>query len=175
MEGKYLSIVALHQAGKKSLETFEDLKSTGVSLRMVYRKVKRFIESGCTKMRYNSGRKRTVRVAWNSRMLRSRLKRNPRQNARSLAKKTGNSKPSISRILKKDLRCKPYKIQKIHDLMTTQKKNRLLRSKALLQRIASGELQNIVFSGEKVFTVQQILNKRNDRLWASVSFIMITK
>ena len=72
----------------------------------------------------------------------------------------------MRRLIRNDLGMKAYKIQK-HQLLTTQtKQKRLLRSKAMLLRFTGGLHKQIVFSDEKLFTVEQSLNKQNDRLLA---------
>ncbi|KIH66733.1 hypothetical protein ANCDUO_02941 [Ancylostoma duodenale] len=69
------------------------------------------------------------------------------------------------RIVKGNLGLRPSKLQKIQELSSAQERNRLTRSRALLKRAANGELENMVFSDEKIFTVEQVLNRQNDRLW----------
>jgi inhibitor of nuclear factor kappa-B kinase subunit alpha len=63
------------------------------------------------------------------------------------------------------LKVKPYKIQKAHYLTDKMKQVRFERSKALLRRVASRRWETVVFSDEKVFTIEQSLNKQNDRIW----------
>jgi len=133
----------------------------------IYLTFKRFTETGSTKKRYGGGRKKTVRGTANIGKIRKRLRRNPGQSLGKVAKMTGISATSVRRIAKRNLGLKPYKIHKAHELTVTQKKNRLLRSKQLLQRAANGEFKKTVFTDEKIFTVQQVLNKQNDRVWAA--------
>lgn len=97
--------------------------------------------------------------------VRKRLKRNPRRSANKMAKDLKISDRSVRRILENKLKTNPYKIQKVHQLTNEQKKLRVKKAKELKRRAASGHLENIVFSDEKVFTVQQVLNKQNDRVW----------
>ncbi|XP_026470862.1 uncharacterized protein LOC113375129 [Ctenocephalides felis] len=72
---------------------------------------------------------------------------------------------SICRILKNDLKVKPYKIQKAHDLTPKQQQVRLQRAKEMLRRAESGKFSNIVFSDEKIFTTKQYVNSQNDRVY----------
>ncbi|EYB87601.1 hypothetical protein Y032_0259g473 [Ancylostoma ceylanicum] len=67
--------------------------------------------------------------------------------------------------MKEDLGLRSFKLQKVQELLSAQKRNRLTRSRLLLRRSANGELENMVFSDEKIFTVEQVWNKQNDRLW----------
>ncbi|XP_045457192.1 transferrin-like [Melitaea cinxia] len=71
---------------------------------------------------------------------------------------------SIGSILKNKLQLKPYKLQKVQDLTLAQKATRLERAKNKHLHVG-GMLENLVLSDEKNFTVQQYVNKQNDRVW----------
>ncbi|CAK9827498.1 hypothetical protein ANTRET_LOCUS5186 [Anthophora retusa] len=53
----------------------------------------------------------------------------------------------------------------MHDLNAAQMKVRLDTAQELKRLAASGEIPNIVFSDEKIFTIEQYVNKQNDRVW----------
>ena len=72
---------------------------------------------------------------------------------------------SVQRILQNELKLKPLKFQKAHNLTPQQKKVRVERAKKLLRRAESGELPNLVFSDEAPFTIEQFVNKQNDRVY----------
>ncbi|KIH61125.1 hypothetical protein ANCDUO_08608 [Ancylostoma duodenale] len=166
MEDNHSAIVALYRSGMKPLQIFKELKSIGVSQSQVYRAIKRYLGTGSSKKRHGGGRRRTARIAANIGRLRKRLQRNPRQSSRKSSKSTGISRSTVMRIVKEDLGLKPFKLRKVQELSSAQKGNRLTRSRALLKRPANGELENMVlFSDEKIFTVEQVLNRKNDRLW----------
>ncbi|EYC41234.1 hypothetical protein Y032_0576g216 [Ancylostoma ceylanicum] len=165
MEDNHSTIVALYRSGKKPLQIFKELKSVGVSQSQVYRTIKRYLETGSSKRRYGGRRRRTVRIAANIGRLRKRLQRNPRQSSRKLSKGTGVSRSTVMRIINEDLGLRPLKLQKVQELSSAQKRNRLTRSRLLLRRAPNGELESMVFSDEKIFTVEQVWNKQNDRLW----------
>jgi inhibitor of nuclear factor kappa-B kinase subunit alpha len=78
----------------------------------------------------------------------------------------GVSRSSIQRILKEDLGLTPYKRRKVHGLSTQQRRTRLERSKALLQRYDEFDVQRIVFSDEKLFVIEEHRNAQNDRVYA---------
>jgi inhibitor of nuclear factor kappa-B kinase subunit alpha len=78
----------------------------------------------------------------------------------------GVSRRSIQRILKEDLGLTPYKRRKVHGLSTQQRRTRLERSKALLQRYDEFDVQRIVFSDEKLFVIEEHRNAQNDRVYA---------
>ncbi|XP_033232026.1 uncharacterized protein LOC117183003 [Belonocnema kinseyi] len=75
---------------------------------------------------------------------------------------------NICRILKNDLKVKPYKIQKAHDLTPKQQQVGLQRAKKLLRLAESGQFPNIAFSDEKIFPIEQLVNSQNDRVYLTV-------
>ena len=83
-----------------------------------------------------------------------------------MAKEMGSSRESMRRLVREDLNMKAYKIHK-RQLLTTQNKQKMLeRSKIMLSRFADGLHKQFLFSDEKLFTVEQIVNKQNDRILA---------
>ncbi|GFV84269.1 uncharacterized protein TNCV_1591281 [Trichonephila clavipes] len=61
---------------------------------------------------------------------------------------------------------KPYKMQKVQLLTERNKPVRLWRCRKLLRRAASQRLERFLFTDEKLFTVQKVLNYQNDRIWS---------
>ena len=83
-----------------------------------------------------------------------------------MALELGLTNRSLQRILKEDIAFKPYKKCKRHGLTDAQKKKRLVRSCELLRGHASGDLDGLVFSDEKLFSVEEKLNSQNTRIYA---------
>ena len=54
--------------------------------------------------------------------------------------------------------------QKVSELTKGQKIVRPERAREILRLLESGQLPNLVFSGEKPFQIEQFVNKRNDRV-----------
>jgi hypothetical protein len=63
-----------------------------------------------------------------------------------------------------DLKLKPYKKQKIHGLTEAQKANN--SKKKIRQLLASCAGDNIIFSDNKLFLLQETYNQQNDRAYA---------
>lgn len=165
MDAKRLAVVGLHLAGKSKAQIVRELAHMNVHKSFVYRVIKRYIDTGSVDKRSNGGPKRSARSPEMVKKVHWRIQRNPRQSANKMAVSLKISRRSIQRILKTDLQLKPLKIHKVQDLTPAQKKVRLQRAKKLKRLSANGLLPNIVFSDEKIFTVQQYLNKQNDRVW----------
>lgn len=70
---------------------------------------------------------------------------------------------TLRKIVKNELNYYPYKFNKAHYLSETMKENRLRNCKKLLRVAARGRYKTIVFTDEKLFTIEQALNSQNDR------------
>ncbi|KAF2368800.1 hypothetical protein FHG87_000453 [Trinorchestia longiramus] len=68
------------------------------------------------------------------------------------------------RVLNEDLGKKLYKIIKRHELTEHDERMRVERSRHILNEIAQGTLPNLVFTDEKKFNIQQVVNHQNDRV-----------
>lgn len=167
MDFKRNSVIALHLAGKSNAAIVKELQHLKVNKMFVSRTINRYNDTGSVKKRYGGGPKKTATNPDMIRKVKARIQRNPRQSANKIAKEMHISDRSVRRILKNHLHVKPYKIQKVHCLNATQMKVRLERAKELKRLHAAGEIPNIVFSDEKIFTIEQFVNKQNDRVWLS--------
>ena len=58
----------------------------------------------------------------------------------------------------------PFTLQKRQALSAAVKQKKLERSKLLLKTFRSGTAGKIVWSDEKIFTVEMVHNRRNDRI-----------
>ena len=86
---------------------------------------------------------------------------------RKMALELKISRESVRTIVKRDLGQSSHKRKKVHFISAQIKRKRLARSKALLTRFASFDLDEILFSDEKLFTVEQAFNRQNDRILSS--------
>ena len=83
---------------------------------------------------------------------------------RQMAKERQMSKMTMLRLCKDDLKVYPYKLKKCQLLSYAAKQKRLDGSKKLLRRHGNGMLPNLIFSNEKLFTVEAAFNHKNDRV-----------
>jgi len=165
MEYKRNSVVALYLAGKSNSAIVKELQHLKVNKMFVFRTINRYKETGSVKKRHGGGWKKTATSPDMIRKVKARIKRNPRQSATKITKEMHISDRSVRKIMKNHLHVKPYKIQKVHALNPTQMKVRLERAKELKRLHTSDEIPNIVFSDEKIFTIEQFVNKQNDWVW----------
>lgn len=129
----------------------------------VSKTINRYNDTGSVKKRHGGGWEKTATSSDMIRKVKTRIKQNPKKSVRKIARKMHISASSVRRILK-NLHVKPYKIQKLYALNSTQMKVRLERAKELKRLHTSGEIPNI-FSSEKIFIIKQLLNKQNDWVW----------
>jgi inhibitor of nuclear factor kappa-B kinase subunit alpha len=156
-------IIDLHTKG---LPTKTIVKQLGISRRTVQAAVRRFKTLGSYKDRVGRGRKRSATSPRFVNIIRKRIKRNPRRSMRKLAQQLGISKDSVGRIVKKKLKMYPYKRQKSHGLTAPMMEKRRRLSASLIKRFSDGRHSQIVFSDEKIFTIEAVLNNQNDRILA---------
>lgn len=157
-------VVQQNQAGKNNREILNHLSDQNINMRTIRNILKRYHETGNLEDRRKSGRPRTVRTPQMIKSIRERIARNPQRSARKMAKDFGISKNRMQTILKDELGLRAFKKSKIHGLSNAQKVKRFERSKILLDWHAGDE---IIFSDEKLFLLQESHNTQNDRVYAT--------
>ena len=157
-------IVNLHLQAKRPPEIASLLNEPYSS---IYCIVNRYKKEGSTELRHSPGRPRTVNTPENRRIIQNQLRRKGEFSTRKVARTTGLSRTTVQRVLKNDLGLTAYKFREAQLLTEEMKATRLKRSKALLRMFGAGRHRQIVFSDEKLFTVERSHNHQNDRIWAS--------
>ena len=85
-----------------------------------------------------------------------------------MAKEMKMDEKSMRTIIKEDLKMSPYKITKHQLLINLQKQKRRKRAQLLLKQLKGGmEVGKIIFSDEKLFTIEAKFNLQNDRVLAT--------
>jgi hypothetical protein len=75
------------------------------------------------------------------------------------------SSRSMFRVLKQNLRLKPYKKTKISRVHNPSSIGKAWRSRLLLKRHGHESVENIIFSDEQMFVIEQHLNAKNDVIY----------
>ena len=70
----------------------------------------------------------------------------------------------MTRLVNENLKMSSFTLQKRQALFAVVKQKRFERSKILLKKFRSGTASKIVWSNEKIFTVEMAYNRRNDRI-----------
>uniref|UniRef100_A0A914EB79 Transposase IS30-like HTH domain-containing protein n=1 Tax=Acrobeloides nanus TaxID=290746 RepID=A0A914EB79_9BILA len=147
------AIIRMHERGTGKREIGRLL---GIDESTVRKAIKRFEETGSND---NRKREKTARSSRNIQRAKGMIKRNATtkvNSTRKLAKKLGVSQESARQILRTDLNLKPYKLQKRQKLSAAARLKRLQRARALYRRFSNARHRQIVFSDEKLFTIQQV-------------------
>ena len=94
------------------------------------------------------------------------VRRNPHHSVRQLSRRTGASKSTIHRILRRQLGLFPYKLQLTQRLHRGEKAKRMQFCRWLLGKWASPRFrQSLLFSDEAHFYLNGHVNKQNCRIW----------
>ena len=160
---KRAAIIQLHRAGHSNSKIMKLLKAPKSTVRDT---ILRFQELGTMEDWDRSGRPRSARTPAKIKALRERIWRNPKRSLRKTAKDMNISRlKSVRTVVEQDLKMSPYKIRTRQLLTDLQKRKRKERAKILLNRLKGGtEKGEIVFSHEKLFSVEAKFNTQNDRI-----------
>lgn len=159
-------IKSYFEHGFSGAEIFKDLGKIGVRKSFIYRTIKRLRDTGGVKDRPRSGRPRTACSKNRIKIVRDRIRRNPRRSARKLAATTNTSRSSMQRILSNHLGVKPYRRVKRHGLTIKNKEERVKRCKLLLKRRGLKSAEKVIFSDEKMWVLEESYNSQNDRVYS---------
>lgn len=161
-----VTVVGLHKAGHDKSTIFKLLKPLGITKMFVYRTIKRFDEHKTIDDLPRSGRPRTVRTPRKVKAVEARIRRNPLRKQKIMVKEMEISPRSMSRLIRDDLGMRAYRRSTGHLLTPALREIRMKRSKQLLSRYAGEAHRNILFTDEKIFTVEESFNRQNDRVYA---------
>ncbi|KAI6648777.1 MhmaT1 transposase [Oopsacas minuta] len=167
MEQERSKIIELFQAGKNPSEIFNLLKFPNSRRKFITRTIERYEVTGGITDKPRSGRPRSVTTQRLKKVVRQRIRRNPRRSMSKMAKELRVSRRSIGRVVKNDLHMRSFKRKRVHHITTLVKAKRASRSKGLLKRHAIHGLNSFLFSDEKLFTIEEATNPQNDRIISS--------
>lgn len=164
MDSNREQIKILHLQGLTNIEIKRKLSHLNLSRLFIYRTIKRFKDTGTVVPKKKPGKKRSARTPAVIKAVKERFRRNPARSARKMAREMNMSHTSMQNVIKKDLGYSAFKKQKIHGLTRKNIADRVARSRLLLKTHAG---HNIIFSDEKLFTLEATLNKQNDRVYGA--------
>ncbi len=164
-----VAIIALHRCGFSNARIHTTLKPLKINLRFVQRTVKRYQETCDVEDRRRSGRPRSARTKAAVHAVRERINRNPLRKQKLLAKQMNIAPRTMSRILRADLGIRAYKRYTRHLLTDKLKQIRLERSRTMLKKYGRRGYRDMLFTDEKIFTIEEAFNKQNDRVYARSS------
>ncbi|CAK1602157.1 unnamed protein product [Parnassius mnemosyne] len=163
-----VAVIALHRCGYAPIQILDILKNWNITKRFVYRTIKRYNEDSSVDDKSRSGRPQSVRTPAVIKAVKARILRNPKRKQKLLALQMGLS-TTVKRVLNEDLGLRAYRRKTGHRLNARLMDLRLKRCRALLKRYAGKKYREIIFSDEKIFTVEESYNKQNDKVYAHSS------
>ena len=167
MDSDRCAVVKLFQAGHKPKEISKLLKMPRGERMSVIRTIKRFQETRNVYNRARTGRPCSVVIPKVRKIVREQIRRNLRRSMRKMASVLKISRRAVLRIVKDHLGMRSFRRKKVHFLTEKIKGKRLVKSKGLLKRHAVHGINKILFSDEKLFTIEEASNAQNDRIIAS--------
>jgi hypothetical protein len=99
--------------------------------------------------------------------IRAKIEQDPTKSMRQMARELKISERSVRDIVKLDLKAKSRARTKKHLVTQVAKDKRFEKSRKLLNMLKSGSQPVILFSDEKIFTVDAVSNSRLDRYLSS--------
>lgn len=153
-------IVTLSRAGNAQSAI---ARSLGVHRSTVLRTLRLQEATGSVRKRYGGGRKRSKRTAAAVAAVKAKIARNPRRSIRQLAKQHNMGKTSMARLVSEDLGMRSRAVVTRQLLTESQREARLSRSRSLLNWMRSNPRVVRIFSDEKTFSVDAVINRRNTR------------
>jgi hypothetical protein len=162
-------VIGLLKCHKEPTEILKILKPLKLTKNFIYRTINRYNETSSVEDKSRSGRPRTSRTPSAIKAVAERIRRNPLRKQKIMSLEMKISKRTMSRIIKDDLMLGAYRRSTGQRLSTSLCKLRVERSRRLLQRHANNGHRRILFTDEKIFTVEEKFNRQNDRVYARSS------
>jgi Asp-tRNA(Asn)/Glu-tRNA(Gln) amidotransferase C subunit len=149
----------LLSAGKEVQEISQEL---GCHYSTVYRAKQTWLDPPKVR-KPGSGRKPTVTTPALIRSIDTKIKRNPNRSMRKMAREGNVSEFTVRKIVKNVLKAKSRAKLKRHLLTEKTRQTREEHCRKILSFFKNGNKLPILFSDEKIFTVDSVSNSRNDR------------
>jgi hypothetical protein len=131
--------------------------------------MQRFEETGSLMNLPHTGRPRSARKEENIERVRASIEDEPQTFTRRRSRELGLSRTSLRRILTKDLKMFPYKIQLVQKLKPTDHPQRLNYAIRIqeLARENNEFIHELIMSDEAHFHLNGFVNKQNCRFWST--------
>ena len=159
-------VIELFLSGVEQNQIFKTLDQKKFGRSFIFRTLKRFRETGNITDKRRSGRPRSICTAVNKKKVRQVLTRHPALSHRKVAARVKISNASTRRIITKVLGYKSFKRTKTESLTDTVIHKRVQRCRKLLTWLKSVNPKRIVFSDEKIFSIDEKFNSKNSCIYS---------
>lgn len=157
-------IIALFESEINQSEIAKHLKTTNS---YVSRVISKYKKTKALTIPIKRGRPRSVTTTSVIKNVKQVIGRNPKLSTRKIGKRLNISRESCRKILKKELKLKPYKMVKRQLVREETRQKRLCRCKEFKKRFSLEQKCEILFTDEKLFTISQHFNRQNSRVWTN--------
>ena len=139
---------------------------TAPSLQAIKKIIKKFERSGCVCNDKRSGRPRSVRSEENIAQISALLETDSSSSVRMIASETGIKRESVRKILRKDMKLKPYKVNILHELLA---QDFLRREQFCREMLDFPYISDICFSDEAYFYLDKSVTSKKIRIWSDTN------
>ena len=166
---KAQAVVQLHLAKYSQGQIFNLLKNTSINKMFICCTIKRFEQVQTTQDCPRSGHPKTITTPRVKKLLSACLKRNLQQPLQKVSSQVKINRESMRQVVKRELRMSPFKRRYCHFISPHVSQKRLARLKHLLRWLETSDLNNWLFTNEKIFSIDEKVNGQNDRIWSTSS------
>lgn len=154
------AIVNLCRSGMKAAAIATRLKC---SIPLVYKVLAQWRKTGDVQEKKKQGRPRTVNTRKSRGIIKKRITRNDGVSLNKMAKSLGMARSTLQSIVHNDLGLKSYRLLNGQQLTDQAKQKRLEKCKELKKFFRVRRLEDVLWSDEKVFTIEVAKNSQNHR------------
>jgi len=133
------------------------------SIPLVYKIAKQWKKTGSVKEKPKTGRKRTVNTRKTRGIIKKRIMRKDDLSLNKMAKSLKISRQSVQSVVKNELELRSYRLFNGQILNDQAKQNRKEKCKKLRDFFKVRRVEDVLWSDEKVFTVEVAKNAQNHR------------
>uniref|UniRef100_A0A8R1IP00 HTH luxR-type domain-containing protein n=1 Tax=Caenorhabditis japonica TaxID=281687 RepID=A0A8R1IP00_CAEJA len=154
------SIELLFKRGLGSAEIARRLQISSSTVRNVVAAIKKRGDASEVK---KSGRPRSVITRNTRAIIKKRIIRNDGLSLNRMASQLGIARSTVQSIVKNDLKLKSYKLRRGQYLSDKSKAMRLEKCRKLLQHFQVRRVSDVIWTDEKIFTIEPLPNRQNQR------------
>ena len=154
---------AIARLAKSGMKNSAISSRLGIPLRTVQKIVKQWKVEGHVQTKPRSGRKRTVNTRQMHGIIKKRIDRKDDLSLNKMAKQLNISRKSVQMIVKNELGLRSYRLFNGQVLTDQAKQNRKEKCKKLREFFKVRRIEDVLWSDEKVFTVEVAKNSQNHR------------
>uniref|UniRef100_A0A2Q4SN30 HTH luxR-type domain-containing protein n=1 Tax=Caenorhabditis japonica TaxID=281687 RepID=A0A2Q4SN30_CAEJA len=166
------SIELLFKRGLGSAEIARRLQISSSTVRNVVAAIKKRGDASEVK---KSGRPRSVNTRNTRAIIKKRIIRNDGLSLNRMASQLGIARSTVQSIVKNDLKLKSYKLRRGQYLSDKSKAMRLEKCRKLLQHFQVRRVSDVIWTDEKIFTIEPLPNRQNQRQLLSKDHSMSPK